>query len=124
SSEPATPGSVASQRVASAIPRGFRASEPLKMTSSMVAPRRLLALCSPSTQVMASERLLLPQPLGPTIAVTPPANSTATGSTKDLKPEISSSSSFSMGELDDNKAGRAPQVVGEAERTATRYRGV
>ena len=76
-------------RVASASPKGLRVSEPLKMTSSMVAPRSDLALCSPSTQVMASEMLLLPQPLGPTMAVIPPANSTRTGSTKDLKPEIS-----------------------------------
>ena len=53
-------------------PQRLARSEPLKMTSSMVPPRRLLALCSPSTQVMASERLLLPQPLGPTMPVTPP----------------------------------------------------
>ena len=41
------------------------------MTSSIFSPRRLLALCSPSTQVRASATLLLPQPLGPTMAVTP-----------------------------------------------------
>ena len=31
----------------------------------MRAPRRLLALCSPSTQLMASLRLDFPQPFGP-----------------------------------------------------------
>jgi hypothetical protein len=50
---------------------GLRASLPLKITSSILSPRRLLALCSPITQVMASATLLLPHPLGPTIAVTP-----------------------------------------------------
>jgi hypothetical protein len=63
---------VASDSVASAIPSGLLCSEPPKMTSSMRPPRRLLALCSPSTQVIASEMLLLPQPLGPTMAVMPP----------------------------------------------------
>ena len=35
----------------SAAPVGFRASEPLKMTSSIFSPRRLFALCSPMTHV-------------------------------------------------------------------------
>ena len=55
----------------SAAPVGLRASLPPKITSSIRSPRRLLALCSPSTQVSASTTLLLPQPLGPTMAVTP-----------------------------------------------------
>src|SRR3982751_1775547 len=99
SSAPGNERSVRRVRTHSAIPSGFRLSEPLKMTSSMVPPRRLLALCSPSTQVIASERLLLPQPLGPTMAVTPPAKRTSTESTKDLKPEIWRRSTFSMGYL-------------------------
>ncbi len=74
----------------SAAPVGLRASLPLKMTSSMRSPRRLLALCSPSTQVMASATLLLPHPFGPTIAVTPRSNERCMRSEKDLKPEISS----------------------------------
>ncbi len=57
--------------VTCAIPRGLRSRVPAKMTSSMREPRRLLALCSPSTQLMASLRLDFPQPLGPTTAVTP-----------------------------------------------------
>src|SRR5688500_17869448 len=59
------------------------------MTSSIFSPRRLLALCSPSTHVMASATLLLPQPLGPTMAVTPSSNASSDRSENDLKPEIS-----------------------------------
>ena len=59
------------RRRTSAVAVGFRASLPLKMMSSIRSPRRLFALCSPMTQVMASATLLLPQPFGPTMAVTP-----------------------------------------------------
>src|SRR3954464_6337515 len=117
SSAPGRSRSVRSVSMHSAMPSGFRLSEPLKMTSSMVPPRSDLALCSPSTHVMASERLLLPQPLGPTMAVTPPAKRTSTGSTKDLKPETSRRSTFSMGSLRSDRgslseaAGR-PQDMG------------
>ena len=79
SSAPGKERSVRRVSMHSAIPSGLRLSEPLKMTSSMVPPRSVLALCSPSTQVIASERLLLPQPLGPTMAVMPPAKRTSTG---------------------------------------------
>src|SRR4051794_38509457 len=73
----------------SAVAVGLRASLPLKMTSSILSPRRLFALCSPITQVMASATLLLPQPLGPTIAVTPLSKDSSDRSEKDLKPLIS-----------------------------------
>src|SRR4029077_18742714 len=46
-------------------------------------------LCSPSTHVMASATLLLPHPLGPTIAVTPWSNASSERSEKDLNPAIS-----------------------------------
>src|SRR5579864_4113005 len=68
---------------------GRRASLPLKRTSSIRSPRRLLALCSPITHVMASATLLLPQPLGPTMAVTPASNASSERSENDLKPLIS-----------------------------------
>jgi hypothetical protein len=45
-----------------------------------------LALCSPITHVMASATLLLPQPFGPTIAVTPWSKASSDRSEKDLKP--------------------------------------
>src|SRR5262245_7733293 len=59
------------------------------MTSSILSPRRLLALCSPITHVMASATLLLPQPFGPTIAVTPLSKASSERSENDLKPLIS-----------------------------------
>src|SRR5215470_9135796 len=49
-------------------------------------PRRDLALCSPSAQRTDSEMLLLPQPLGPTIAVIPGMTFRTDFSPKDLKP--------------------------------------
>ena len=67
----------------------LRAWVPLKMTSSILLPRKLLADCSPKTQRMASERLDLPDPLGPTTAVIPRSNSMTVLSAKDLKPVIS-----------------------------------
>src|SRR5690606_29126409 len=64
----------------------LRESLPLKMTSCMLPPRSVLALCSPSTQRMASEMLLLPLPFGPTTAVMPGTNSSSVLSAKDLNP--------------------------------------
>src|SRR5580658_10206128 len=66
---------------------GFRPSVPLKITSAISPPRRALADCSPSTHRMASETLDLPQPLGPTMAVTPGWKFNAVLSAKDLKPK-------------------------------------
>ena len=73
----------------SAAAVGRRASLPPKITSSIRSPRRLRALCSPRTHVMASMTLLLPQPFGPTMAVTPPSNASSARSGKLLKPAIS-----------------------------------
>src|SRR5437870_2303585 len=72
--------------VTSAMPRDRRAVEPLKMTSAISPPRRLLALCSPRIQRTASTMLDLPEPLGPTMAVTPSPNSKVVLSAKLLKP--------------------------------------
>ena len=55
----------------SARPSGARPAVPAKMTSSILPPRRLLAPCSPITQLSASTTLDLPEPLGPTTQVTP-----------------------------------------------------
>jgi len=70
----------------SAMPVGWRVSLPLKITSCMWDPRNALGLCSPSDQRMASSRLLLPHPLGPTMAVTPGSSRIAVRSAKDLNP--------------------------------------
>src|SRR5690242_14215530 len=56
------------------------------MTSSILPPRSALAPCSPSTQAMASTTLLLPDPLGPTTAVTPGSKRSVVAEAKDLKP--------------------------------------
>src|SRR5262249_14549233 len=77
------------RRRTSADAVGLRASLPLKSTSSIRSPRRLFALCSPITQVMASATLLLPHPFGPTIAVTPRSNASSDRSENDLNPLIS-----------------------------------
>src|SRR5262245_54038994 len=77
------------RRRTSAAAVGLRASLPLKITSSILSPRRRLALCSPITHVIASATLLLPHPLGPTIAVTPLSNASSERSENDLKPLIS-----------------------------------
>src|SRR5215510_3256281 len=83
--------------VTSAIPIGARLRVPLKMTSSIFSPRRDLALCSPKTHAMASETLLLPQPLGPTMAVIPASWTVISPrSENDLKPMISIRRNFSM----------------------------
>ncbi len=81
--------------VTEAMPIGLRSRVPLKMTSSMRAPRSSRADCSPSTQLMASLRLDLPHPFGPTTAaMPPPGKRISVFSQKDLKP--SSSTFFSL----------------------------
>ncbi len=57
--------------VTCAIPSAFLSRVPAKITSSMRAPRRLFADCSPSTQLIASLKFDLPQPFGPTTAAIP-----------------------------------------------------
>src|SRR3979409_2161687 len=46
------------RRRTSAVAVGLRASLPLKMTSSILSPRRLLALCSPLTHLCLCDRQL------------------------------------------------------------------
>src|SRR6476661_1476935 len=43
------------------------------MTSSIFLPRRSRAVPAPSTHLTESTMFVLPEPLGPTIAVTPPS---------------------------------------------------
>src|SRR5271167_2642913 len=82
--------------VTSARPIGGRLVVPLKIQSAIRSARRDLWLCSPSTQLIASTTLDLPQPLGPTMQVVPvPLNVTTVRSQKDLKPTISTLRSLS-----------------------------
>src|SRR3990170_3368560 len=73
----------------SAMPTGDRWELPAKMTSSRRRPRSPRVPCSPSTQRRASATLVLPAPLGPTMAVTPGPNSKAVRVAKLLKPRSS-----------------------------------
>src|SRR5437588_3303344 len=82
--------------VTSASPTLRRDEEPLKMTSAISPPRRLLALCSPMIQRTASTILLLPEPLGPTMPVMPSPKSKVVLSAKLLKPTSSSRLSMSV----------------------------
>src|SRR3989344_1330040 len=63
---------------------GFLKSVPEKITSSILEPLRSLGLLSPRTQRMASEMLLFPHPLGPTMHVTPRSKETSVLSANDL----------------------------------------
>src|SRR5580698_3821486 len=95
----------------SAMPVGRRAGVPLKMTSSILPPRKLLADCSPSTQFSASAMLDLPQPLGPTMAAMPsPASCTSVRSENDLKPKIWSLRRRSMDAPQAMKTGRYQEL--------------
>src|SRR5690348_5448798 len=80
--------------VTSATLRAGRPAEPEKITSSISLPRIEVGRVSPITQRMASNRLDLPQPLGPITAVRPGSMKSSVGSTKDLKPESLSRVNF------------------------------
>jgi len=69
-----------------ACPSGLRFGEPAKITSAIVPPRTFLAEWVPSTHASASTTLDLPEPLGPTITVTPGSTSSVVASANDLKP--------------------------------------
>src|SRR5262249_38809287 len=97
--------------VTSAMPRLRRDDEPLKITSVISPPRRLRALCSPSTQRTASTMLLLPEPLGPTMPVLPAAKSNVVLSAKDLKPVSSSRLSILATRNNGNRGARAPRLA-------------
>src|SRR5713101_3696564 len=56
------------------------------MTSSIFFPRRSRACPEPRTHLMESTILVLPEPFGPTIAVTPPSNRISVWRAKVLKP--------------------------------------
>src|SRR5260370_41177438 len=56
------------------------------MTSSIFFPRRSRACPEPRTHLMESTMLVLPEPFGPTIAVTPPSNRISVWRANVLKP--------------------------------------
>ena len=85
-------------KVTSQYESGFRSTVPLKITSCIFPPRNDFADCSPKTQRTASATLLLPQPFGPTIQVTPSSNRMVVLSANDLNPKscISRKSNISL----------------------------
>jgi len=83
------PSSLSRISETSAMLVGARLSLPLKITSSIMWPRRWRALCSPITQRSASTIFDLPQPFGPTTPVIPAGNWMTVFWTKDLKPTAS-----------------------------------
>ena len=80
------PSALSIVSVTSARPSGARPDVPAKMTSSIFPPRRALAPCSPSTQLMASTTLDFPEPFGPTTQVMPGSRRSVVAEAKDLKP--------------------------------------
>src|SRR3954465_14211098 len=80
------PSALSIVSVTSARPRGARPDVPAKMTSSIFPPRRALAPCSPSTQLIASTTLDFPEPFGPTTQVMPGSRRSVVAEAKDLKP--------------------------------------
>ncbi len=77
---------LSSTSVTSASPTAPLAEEPEKMTSSIAWPRSIFALCSPSTQRIASDTFDLPEPFGPTTTLRPGSKTIWVLSAKDLKP--------------------------------------
>src|SRR3989344_5163875 len=71
----------------SARPSRAEDSEPLKIRSSPFLPLKDFIDCSPRTQRRASATLDLPEPFGPTIAVTGVGNSKTVDLPNDLNPE-------------------------------------
>ena len=65
---------------------GLATGAPPKITSCIDCPRTAAGDCSPSAHRTASVTLDLPDPLGPTITLTPGPNSSRVRSGNDLKP--------------------------------------
>ena len=84
---------------------GGRVPVPLKITSAIRSPRSSRALCSPRTQLMASDKFDFPHPFGPTIPAIPSPISRRVRSAKDLNP--SNSSFFSLNNLVSSRLGRS-----------------
>ncbi len=83
--------------VTSAMPSGLRSRVPAKITSCMCVPRKVFALCSPSTQLTPSRMFDFPHPFGPTTTAMPvPATVNSVRSQKLLKPRMWIFFSFSM----------------------------
>lgn len=104
-------------RVTSARPSAARPDVPAKITSSILPPRSALAPCSPSTQLIASTTLDLPEPFGPTTQVIPGSRRSVVAEAKDLKPFIVSVFRCTGGDL---QVRGGPQGSGDLRRAVPR----
>src|SRR5438094_4394252 len=84
------------------------------MTSSIFLPRRSQAWPEPRTHLMESTMFVLPEPFGPTMAVTPPSNWISVSRAKVLKPS-------NCRDLRNKLAGRLADV-GDGGPQATTYK--
>src|SRR5580692_2990400 len=104
------------------MPSALRSLVPAKITSSMRLPRRLLADCSPNTQLIASLIFDLPQPLGPTMAAIPcPLNRSSVRSQKDLNP--CSSTRFSLSNASPRQHHGGVATILNPQRAKVKYQG-
>ncbi len=85
-SEAARPSELSITTSTSAWRRRPTPSPPAEITSCIEAPRTAPGLCSPSAQRTASVMFDLPEPLGPTITLTPGENWSLVRSGNDLNP--------------------------------------
>src|SRR6201995_1307975 len=83
---PSVPSESSSTSSTSAVEAALRPGAPPKITSCIDWPRTATGDCSPSAHSTASVTLDLPEPLGPTITLTPGPNSSRVRSGNDLKP--------------------------------------
>src|SRR5512139_1377581 len=83
------PSELSSVRYTSAMPARGRPSPPAKMRSSVFLARKAEKTCSPNTQRKPSATFDLPDPFGPTMAVTPVGKTNSVLVAKVLNPCIS-----------------------------------
>src|SRR3979411_2793558 len=92
------------------------------MTSSIFLPRRSRAWPAPSTHLMESTMFVLPDPFGPTIAVTPPSKSISVCRAKVLKPSNCRDRRNNLPDKVADEGGGRPRFDRFAELAAARLR--
>ncbi len=116
--------SLSKVKLTSAMPRCLRELEPEKMISAAEPARRARVFGSPNAHSRASTRLLLPQPLGPTIAVRDELSSNSVRSAKDLNPKSLTRLRCNVPSLASAMLPKQPllcQVGGKIEARSKRY---
>src|SRR4051812_46304040 len=96
--------------ITSAVLRAGRPPLPAKIMSSISPPRMDVGRVSPMTQRSASNRLDLPQPFGPMMAVNPGSMKSSVGSTNDLNPDSLSRANLKVTTSSDARLGLLLQL--------------